>query len=57
MEQSSIITEEVETVEKPNIFDIESVTIEHSKAATKFSRPIKNSKIINQETKKRVKIR
>ena len=32
--QSNIITQELETAEKPNILDIESVTIEHPKAVT-----------------------
>ena len=29
-----MITQELETAEKPNILDIESVTIEHPKAVT-----------------------
>ena len=44
--KSNIITQEVETVEKPNVFDIESVTIEHWKTVTKLSKPTKQPKII-----------
>ena len=33
--------QKLETVEKPNIFDKESVTIEHPKTIIKLSKPIK----------------
>ena len=42
----------METIEKPNIFDVESVTIKHSKTVTKLSKPIKELKIISQQTNK-----
>ena len=38
--------------EKPNISDIESLTIEHPKSVTKLSKPIKQSKLLfNNQTK------
>ena len=42
--QSKIINPELELVEKPNSFNIESVTIEHPDAVTKLSNPIKRKK-------------
>ena len=39
--QSKIITQKLETKEKQNAFDLESVTIEHLKSVTKLSKPIK----------------
>ena len=46
--QSHIISQEADAVENTNIFDIESVTIEHPKIATKLSKP----KLITQQTNK-----
>lgn len=42
--QSKIINPELELVEKPNSFNIESVTIEHPDTVTKLSNPIKRKK-------------
>ena len=44
----------METAEKPDVFDIESVTIVHAKTVTKISKPIKqnNNQIITQQTNK-----
>ena len=39
-------SQELETVEKPNILDIEPVTIDHPKTATKLSKPTKHPKTI-----------
>ena len=50
--QSNIITQELETVEKPNIHNIESVTIEHQKTVTKSIKSIKQPKVIIQEPNK-----
>ena len=44
IKQSNIIMQELQATEKPNIFDIESVTIEHWKTVTKLPKP----KIITQ---------
>ena len=52
MEQSNIITQELETTEKSSIFDVEVVTKEHSKTSTKLSKFIKKTKIITQQPKK-----
>ena len=41
MEQSNIITQELETTEKSSIFDVEVVTKEHPKTSTKLSKFIK----------------
>ena len=38
----------LKATEKPNIFDIKPVTIEHPKASTKFAKPIKQTKVITQ---------
>ena len=46
--QSNIISWEAETAEKPDIFDIESITIEHPKIVIKLSK----SKIITQKLNK-----
>ena len=47
MIQSKIITQELKTVEKHRIiFDIESVTTEHSNTVMKFSKFIKNQKLL-----------
>ena len=46
------IIQEIEIVEKPNVFDIESITIEHRKTATKLWKPIKQPKIITQQSSK-----
>ena len=40
--------QELETTEKPNIFETESITIEQRKTVTKLSKP----KIITQQPKK-----
>ena len=48
LKKSIFITQELETVEKSNILDIESVTIEHPKTVTKLSKP----KIITQQPNK-----
>ena len=52
MEQSNIITQEFETVEKTNIFNKESVIIEHRKTTTKLSRSNKPTKNCYSTTKK-----
>ena len=53
MEQSNIITQELETTEKSSIFDVEVVTKEHPKTFTKLSKFIKKkTKIITQQPKK-----
>ena len=39
--QLNIVTRELETVGKPNIFDIKSVTIEHPKTFAELSKRIK----------------
>ena len=49
--KSNIFFQEAETVEKLNIFDIESVTTEHPKNITKLSKP----KIITKQ-QNRIKI-
>ena len=51
IEQSNIITHDLETVKKTDIFDIELATIEHQKTSNKLSRFIKKSKIITQQPK------
>ena len=43
-----IITQEPETIEKPNIFTIESVTTEHPNTVTKLSKP----KFVTQQPNK-----
>ena len=48
-----MITPELETVEDPNIFYIESVTIEHPETNTKLSRSIENPNIITQQQQKK----
>ena len=52
MKQSNVITQELQTVEKPNIFEIKSVTIEHLTIVTKLSKPIKQQNIITQQPNK-----
>ena len=49
IKQSNIITTELETVEKRNIFNIKSDTIEHPKTASKLSNPIKQPNVITQQ--------
>ena len=51
-----MITPELETVEDPNIFYIESVTIEHPETNTKLSRSIENPNIITQQQQKKTKV-
>ena len=51
--QSAIITQEVETIEKPNI-DRESVITEHTRTVTKLSKPIKQP-IIPQKPENKIK--
>ena len=38
----------LKATEKPNIFDIKPVTIEHPRASTKLAKPVKQTKIITQ---------
>ena len=52
VEKSNIITQEIKTVEKPNILNIESVNIEHPKTPTKLSKSIKQTKVITQQLKR-----
>ena len=47
-----MITQELETVQKPNIFGIELVIIEHPKTTIKLSKSKKGSKIITQQPRK-----
>ena len=51
---NQIFTQEVETIEKPNI-DRESVIIEHPRTVTKLSKPIKQPNIIPQKPKNKIK--
>ena len=55
MKHSKDITQQPETVENPNIFDIESVTIDHPKTTTKLSKPLKRPKIITENSKHKIK--
>ena len=50
--QSKIITQELETIDKSNIFDLESVTMEHPKSVTNISKLIQQLKIITQQPNK-----
>ena len=52
MEQSKIITQELETTEKSSIFDVEVVTKEHPKTSTIIKIHKKETKIITQQPKK-----
>ena len=49
---SNIITQELEILEKANIFDIESVTIEYPVTVTEISKPIKQPEFITQQSSK-----
>lgn len=49
IKQLKAITQELKTVEKSNIFDNESVSIEHPKTVSKLSKPI--LKITQQSNK------
>ena len=49
MKQSNIITQELKTVERPNIFDIKLITTEHPKTTIKLSKSINQPKIITQQ--------
>ena len=53
MEQSKIITQELETTEKSIIFDVEVVTKEHPKTSTKLSKFIKKKQklLLNNQRK------
>ena len=53
MEQSNIITQELETTEKSSIFDVEVVTKEHPKTSTKLSKFIKKKQklLLNNQRK------
>ena len=51
MEQSNIITQELETTEKSSIFDVEVVTKEHPKTFTKLSKFIRKNKNYYSTTK------
>ena len=46
IKQSNIFTQESKIVEKLNIFDIKTATIEHPKTVTKLAEPKKQRKII-----------
>ena len=46
-----MITQELEILEKENIFDIKSVTIEYPRTVTKLSELIKQAEIIIQQPK------
>ena len=48
--QSQISTLQAETVEKPNILKLESVTIDHSKIATKSLKTKQKLIVTNQNT-------
>lgn len=52
IKQSKIITRELETTGKRNIFSIESITVEHPKTVTKLPKPIKHPSTITQQPKK-----
>ena len=52
IKQSNIITQELKTVEKLNIFDIKSITAEHLKTAITLSKSPNEPKIITQQPRK-----
>ena len=52
IKQSKIITQQTETLGKPNI---KSIIIDHSETATKLSKPIKQTKVITQKQKHKIK--